>query len=161
MGIRRWIADKIATTAHRNPEPPPGPDAQAAPGGRAAGTGTAIAVSRDAAQRGDAGREAWFQYLDGQEPANEAEARWFETFREGDRRAQARYSEERQAWQRYAQGKAPAHDAEARWSRRSAKPTARPKTGTGKSTGHSSGTRKVRHQKMTPTGSDSPGSSRN
>ena len=33
MGIRRWIADKIVTTAHRNPEPPPGPDAEAAPGG--------------------------------------------------------------------------------------------------------------------------------
>src|SRR6266487_749932 len=115
MGIRHWIAGKIATSAHRNPEPGPGPDAKAASGSRAAGTGPAIAASRDAAQSADAARQAWFQYLDGQEPANETEARWFQAFRDGDRRAQARYSEERQAWQRYAQGKTPAHDAEARW----------------------------------------------
>ena len=108
MGIGRWIADKIATIAHRIPEPPPGPGSEPA-SGEAVVTGAALAASRDAAQRADARREAWFQYLDGQEPANEAEARWFEAFREADRRAQAQVSEERRPG-----------------SRRSAKPTARP-----------------------------------
>ena len=97
MGIRRWMAEKIATITHRSTEPPPGPGPEPA-SGEAVVTGAALTASRDATQHSDAQREAWFQYLEGQEPANEAEARWFETFREADRRAQAQYREERQAW---------------------------------------------------------------
>jgi hypothetical protein len=89
MGIGHWISDKIATIARRLPEAPPGPDSEPASG---------EAVVTGAAQCADARREAWFPYLDGQQPANDAEARWFETFRETDRRAQAQVSEERQAW---------------------------------------------------------------
>src|SRR5690242_20152290 len=97
MGIRRWMAEKMTTISHRTSEPLPSPGSEPA-SGEAVVTGAALAASRDAAQQADAQREAWFQYLDGQEPSNETEARWFETFRETDRRAQAQYREERRAW---------------------------------------------------------------
>jgi hypothetical protein len=89
MGIGRWISDKVATIAHRVPERPRGPDSEPASG---------EAVVAGTAQCADPRREAWFRYVDGQQPANEAEAWWFETFREADRRAQAQVIEERQAW---------------------------------------------------------------
>jgi hypothetical protein len=60
-------------------------------------------------------RQAWLRYLADEKPANDAEARWFETFREGDRQAQDQNSEERDAWQRFTQGEAPQDDAEAWW----------------------------------------------
>ena len=97
MEIGRWISDKITMIAHRVPEPPSGPDSEPA-SGEAVVSGAALTASRDAARHADAQREAWFQYLEGQESANGVEARWFETFREADRRAQAQYREERQAW---------------------------------------------------------------
>ena len=108
MGIRRWTAGKIATIGHRIPEPSPAPGSGPA-AGEAVVTDVALAANRDAAQCADAQREAWFQYLDGQEPANDA--------RPDGSRHSARATAER----RPRSAKSARHG-----SRHSAKPTAKP-----------------------------------
>jgi hypothetical protein len=87
----------------------------ASPDGRDAQAAAKTAQRKTAAEPETEGHRAWLHYLAAEEPANDAGARWFETFRERDRQAQDQHPNERQAWRRFTQGEAPQDDVEAGW----------------------------------------------
>jgi len=89
--------------------------ASASPDERDAQDTLLAAQGKTSAQSETEQRQAWLRYLADEVPADDAEARWFETFRESDRKAHAQHGKEHQAWQRFTQGEPPQDHAETEW----------------------------------------------
>ena len=89
--------------------------AAASPDERDAQDTLLAAQGKTSAQSETEQRQAWLRYLADEVPADDAEARWFETFRESDRKAHAQHGKEHQAWQRFTQGEPPQDHAEIEW----------------------------------------------